>query len=284
MNPIVFHIASGQAFFTGIMLLCLAAVSSNLANPWIRRAVPLATVIGTLAVLLSSTPVPVWSYGVTMAAIVVWISSVWTPHRRKAASIAVVMALAIMLLLELPWHFTPRLQPAYGRSLAVIGDSVTAGMGEHEAQSWPGLYAAAHDVKVQDLSEMGETAGSALKRVRREEVTAHVVLLEIGGNDLLGGTTAADFERNLDGLLTTLRHPDRQLIMFELPLPPFRHEYGYIQRRLARKHQVSLVPKRVFLGILAGQDSTLDTIHLSQAGHERMADCVWGLTEPAFLP
>jgi acyl-CoA thioesterase-1 len=113
-------------------------------------------------------------------------------------------------------------------------------------------------------------------------VTADVVLLEIGGNDLLGGTTTTDFERDLDGLMTALRAPDRQLILFELPLPPFRHEYGYIQRRLSQKHQVALVPKRVFLGILAGGDSTLDSIHLSQAGHERMAECVWELTEPAF--
>lgn len=282
MNPIVFHIASGQAFFTGVVLIGLAAAVSNLAQPWVKRAVPLAAVIGMLAIVLSSTPVPIWSYGLTAVAIAFWTGTAWKPRRRKGASIGVILALTVTLLLELPWHFTPRLEPAYGRSLAVIGDSVTAGMGENEARTWPGLYAAAHDVTVQDLSEMGETASSALKRVRGEEVTADVVLLEIGGNDLLGGTTAADFKRDLDGLLTALRNPDRQLIMFELPLPPFRHEYGYIQRRLATKHQVRLVPKRVFLGILAGEDSTLDSIHLSQAGHDRMAECVWELTEPAF--
>ena len=39
---------------------------------------------------------------------------------------------------------------------------------------------------------------------------------------------------------------------------------------------------RVFLSVIAGRDSTLDSIHLSQAGHERMAECVWGLVESAF--
>ena len=282
MNPIVFHIAGGQAFFPGVVLIALATAVSNLAKPWVKRVVPLAVVIGFLAVVLSSTPVPVWSYPMMVVALMFWVGSAWKPRLRKRASIGVMLALALMLLLELPWHVTPRLEPAYGRSLAVIGDSVTAGMGENEARTWPGLYAAAHDVAVHDLSEMGETAGSALKRVRGEEVTADVVLLEIGGNDLLGGTSPENFERDLDGLLTALRQPDRQLIMFELPLPPFRHEYGYVQRRLASKHQVRLVPKRVFFGILAGEDSTLDSIHLSQAGHERMAECVWELTKPAF--
>ncbi len=282
MHPIVFHIASGQAFFTGIVLIALAVAFSNLAKPWLKRVVPLATVVGVLAIALSSTPVPVWSYGLGVVALAFWVGTTWQPRFRKRASIGLILALAIMLLLELPWHVTPRLDLAYGRSLAVIGDSVTAGMGENEARTWPGLYAAAHEVSVQDLSEMGETAGSALKRVRRVQVTADVVLLEIGGNDLLGGTSPENFERDLDDLLTALRRPDRQLMMFELPLPPFRHEYGSIQRRLARKHQVRLIPKRVFLGILAGEDATLDSIHLSQVGHERMAECVWELTEPAY--
>jgi acyl-CoA thioesterase I len=70
--------------------------------------------------------------------------------------------------------------------------------------------------------------------------------------------------------------------MFELPLPPFNHEYGRIQRSLALKHKVLLVPKRVFLSILAASDSTLDTIHLSQAGHQAMAACVWQLVSSAY--
>jgi acyl-CoA thioesterase-1 len=74
----------------------------------------------------------------------------------------------------------------------------------------------------------------------------------------------------------------RQVVMFELPLPPFHHEYGRIQRTLAHKYGVSLIPKRVFLTVLAASDSTLDTIHLSQAGHELMAARVWQLISSAF--
>ena len=70
--------------------------------------------------------------------------------------------------------------------------------------------------------------------------------------------------------------------MFELPLPAFCHEYGRAQRTAAAKHDVALVPKRVFLSVIAGNDSTLDTIHLSQSGHHRMADVVWRLVKSAF--
>jgi acyl-CoA thioesterase-1 len=70
--------------------------------------------------------------------------------------------------------------------------------------------------------------------------------------------------------------------MFELPLPPFYHEFGRIQRDAAGRRQVALIPKRVFLNLLAGQGATLDSVHLSQAGHQQMADLVWELVGPAF--
>lgn len=51
---------------------------------------------------------------------------------------------------------------------------------------------------------------------------------------------------------------------------------------MASKHDVVLVPKRVLMGVLARGDATLDSIHLSQAGHEQMADAVWQIVGPAF--
>jgi acyl-CoA thioesterase I len=43
-----------------------------------------------------------------------------------------------------------------------------------------------------------------------------------------------------------------------------------------------LIPKRVFLSVIAGDDSTLDSIHLSQSGHQTMADTVWRSVVSAF--
>ena len=133
-----------------------------------------------------------------------------------------------------------------------------------------------------DISHIGETAASALKRARTQSIESSVVLVEIGGNDILGSTTTTEFARDLDALLAYLEAPDRQVIMFELPLPPFCHEFGRIQRMSAAKHNVTLIPKRVFLSVIAGSESTLDTIHLSQSGHQFMADMVWRNTKVAY--
>ena len=70
--------------------------------------------------------------------------------------------------------------------------------------------------------------------------------------------------------------------MFELPLPPFHNSFGRIQRDLAGKYNVKLIPKRVFMRILSGADKTLDSIHLTQSGHDLMAKTVWEIIGPAF--
>jgi len=100
------------------------------------------------------------------------------------------------------------------------------------------------------------------------------VLIEIGGNDLLGSTSLADFDRDLDQLLALATADGRRVVMFELPLPPGSNGWGQVQRRLANQHGVALIPKRRFASILLSGDLTLDSIHLSQAGHEQMARLV----------
>jgi acyl-CoA thioesterase-1 len=107
-----------------------------------------------------------------------------------------------------------------------------------------------------------------------------VLLLEIGGNDLLGSTSAAQFSDDLDRLLSRVCVPGRTVLMFELPLPPFRNEYGRVQRRLASRYNVSLVPKRIFITVLTTDGATLDGVHLSQTGHELLADVVERLLGP----
>lgn len=113
-------------------------------------------------------------------------------------------------------------------------------------------------------------------------IDSPIIIVEIGGNDVLGGTSVQDFDRDLDQLLQFVCTKQRQVVMFELPLPPLFHGYGYVQRRLAKKHGVKLLPKATFLAAIAGPDTTLDSIHLSQAGHQRMADLVWAVVEDSF--
>lgn len=269
MNPLVYHLVSGQSFFTGMLILSigLGLISKRSMRGWGTVAV----MIGTLLIAGSSTPLPYLFQGLLLcAALSVLAAASWN-EATEPAWILYLICVASALILEIPCHFTSRVELGTDRSVTIIGDSVTAGIGENEAVTWPQLLAKDHGINVQDLSHMGETAASAARRVQRTGIDSATVLLEIGGNDILGTTTPHQFRRDLDQLLSSVSEDERRLIMFELPLPPFFHEYGRIQRQLAKEHCATLIPKRVMLSVLADGDATLDSIHLSQAGHQKMA-------------
>jgi acyl-CoA thioesterase-1 len=283
----LYHVASGHIFFTGLALIVAAVAFSAVALPAAtgdrrRRLVWILAVLGLLSVATSATPLPWTAYAVGAAVLVVW---AFAEARRKTlsrrtrlAARGLVVATCIAgAALEIPFHLMPRLRLPPKPVVAVIGDSVSAGMGENEAVTWPRRLAERHGLVVHDHSVMGATVASARKQAANLVPGDDVVILEIGGNDLLGSTSPADFAAGLDALLHDAQTPGRTVLLFELPLPPGFNAYGLAQRRLAAKHGAVLVPKRVLMGIFTAPGATLDSIHLSQSGHDRMAGAVWRL-------
>jgi acyl-CoA thioesterase-1 len=155
-------------------------------------------------------------------------------------------------------------------------------MGESGVETWSNFLKRAHGIEVKDHSQPGAKVATMVRKAEGLSLEPGLVLLEIGGNDVLGSTSAVDYERSLDKLLALLTGPGRQVIMFELPLPPFCNEFGRAQRWLARKHGVQLIPKRIFVNVLTADGATVDSVHLSSRGHELMAQAVWDVIRPAF--
>lgn len=297
---LVKHIASGQAFCTGVGLVVLAAY---LAIRGRRRWATVLSVVGLFLIAASATPLPLPYYVAMGILSLAWIIVIrrqprskenepspheqqpTSPTRSKLMRILTGLLVAGWLIgvgLELPHQLMPTIPAASAHRLTIFADSVTAGMGEREAVTWPELFAAAHPIEVIDQSRMGATSASATVLAQAQPPEAGIVFLEIGGNDVLGSTTAVEFEQTLDELLQTVSGPERQVVMLELPLPPLFNEYGLIQRRLASQHGAVLIPKRFLLDVLLSKSTTLDSIHLSQQGHQQMADRVWELLQPSF--
>jgi acyl-CoA thioesterase-1 len=129
---------------------------------------------------------------------------------------------------------------------------------------------------------VGADVTSALRQADRLPAEGGLVILEIGGNDLLGSTSAAAFGEALGRLLDRVSIPGRTVLMFELPLPPFCNEYGRLQREQAARHGVLLIPKRALASVITGDDATLDALHLTKSGHQKLADAVWAIIKPKY--
>ena len=283
MNPIAFHIASGDAFFSGSAFWFLAIVGQVFDSFWIKRLRRLAAILGTLLIALSSTPIPMIPL---LLFLLVGVSSclLCSPNTTQKC-IAVTTWLMISLFIvgsELRYRFPWSVQEVSGNRLVIIGDSITAGMNEPEDEKWPSLLAAQHKIEVTVLARPGATVESIMKAVQPFEHQPSLVLLEIGGNDVLQNGSHAKFSRGLQSLLKEVSIGGHRLVMVELPLPPFYNRFAETQRLLAKQFNVTLIPKRDFLAVLAAEGSTSDSLHLSKLGHQRMAKMIWKHINPAF--
>lgn len=285
---LLFHLASGQAFFSGAACLVLAVVLAPRAGRrWARVARDLLAGVGGVLVAASAAPLPAAAYWGLGAVAVAWLAGESRrdrrPRRLRVLRGAMATAWAAAALAEAPYHLAPRVPPLGRPVVGVIGDSVTAGVGDRAEVTWPRLLAGRHGVAVRDHSEAGATATSAAARqapaVGPDE---RLVIVEVGGNDLLGGATPGAFEAGLARLLDRIVRPGRVVVLLELPLPPTYAEFGRAQRRLARRAGALLVPRRALLGVLLAEGATLDTIHPSALGHARLADAIWDVIRPAF--
>jgi acyl-CoA thioesterase I len=281
MSVFLFLFGSGWAFFLAAALaLGGLAVRTATRRRWLDRVACSSVDIGLVLGLLSAVPLSWFIYAALVATTLVWRLRE-KPERarqpegnRRLAWIrsGMVGAWLLACVLELPYHVAPQVALARGAKVEVIGDSLTAGIGEKV--TWPELLADHTGLHVTNLAQPAATTASALDQARRLSGEASLVIVEIGGNDLLGDNSAAGFEADLEVLLTQVRLQNSQVLMFELPLPPTYNGFGAAQRRVARRHGVLLLPKRHLMSVLARRDGTSDSLHLTPSGHQWLAEIV----------
>src|SRR5262245_33497979 len=142
MDHLIYHVASGQAFFLGSGLILLGlALSAIVKSKGVLVLRDLAVLVGGILVTISATPLPYWLYGVLGCISLSWLVMEWL--KAKIAKkwlvsfrLAVLVSWLAAVAIELPYHLVP-LVPTMGQpELFVIGDSVSAGTGE-KAVTWP---------------------------------------------------------------------------------------------------------------------------------------------------
>jgi acyl-CoA thioesterase-1 len=284
---LVYHFASGAAYFTGATMIGLAGAVSFSRNRLARVCTRCLALVGVIFVVASATPSPFWLYAIWGAAVFGWLLVDSMPRRRQSRMAAGARPLMLAMCLgaagiEARHFVAPSLAPAAHGCLYVVGDSISAGIGPVSEHTWPAILADRRSITVVNLARPGARTVDAVEQARGVEAPQAVVLIEIGGNDLLRGVPAEEYEKSLRRLLTRLSESEHTLVMCELPLPPLCNGYGRAQRRLAAEFDVTLIPKRMFASVLSASDTTIDGLHLSESGHQRMAEVVWKVVGRGF--
>lgn len=279
-NAFVYHLVSGDAWFScGIVfiaILCADFSSFFASRKWAARTGRVTQCLLLVGAALSGTSFPLW-FAVPLGTACATYSLVGFSKPGKARHILRFAALALILIsfgFEIPWRIIP---PPSGTPtrLFILGDSITAGVTQ---KTYPKPLAAAAGIVVEDFAIGGATAQTAFESQAPrlpESKSGDWVLIEIGGNDMFGRTADDTFEHYLDQLLAAARGPKnmrRTVLMFELPLMPGYWSIGRIQRRLSKTHEVVLIPKCQFAALLLASGNTVDGVHLSENGHDRMVE------------
>lgn len=291
-NKLIYAVVSGQAFFFGAGVAAFGlAVEALLARRRDRlgqRIAALAVLLGAFLIALSSAPLPVWFYGLGILALLAYLLFLSRSPKhgwRQATRVVMAVMVVVGVVCEAPHH---TLRPVRGRpqrTVYVLGDSVSAGLGQPSVVPYPELLQRQHGARVSNLAVSGCTVQGAMSTLGQVRDPSGLVLIEIGGIDLFANRSPADFRRELEELLRRAAMPQRTVVMLELPLPPFAWSYGRAQRCLARDYSVILVPKRVMASVLCtpGATDPTDRIHLTRSGQVLMAKRLWPWLRPNIV-
>ena len=161
-----------------------------------------------------------------------------------------------------------------GSTIVCFGDSITAGVGAAPEESYPQRLSETIGVEVRNLGVPGDTAGTAAGRI--DQVLAQdpwLVIVELGGNDLLQRAPIAATEQALRQILDRLLAARVVPVLVEIEVPIYGGQYDDMFERLADDYDVPLV-EDALRRILTDPALKSDTIHPNAAGYRQLAQAV----------
>jgi len=184
----------------------------------------------------------------------------------------------------------PGLAPA--ATILVFGDSLSAGYGLSQEQSWPSLLEKRlrddnFAFRVANASVSGETTAGGANRIEAALKTHRpdVVVLELGANDGLRGQDLDIMKRNLEAMVDASRRVKAEVLVVGMRLPP---NYGtaYVEKfqrtfaDVARAKKAAFVPF-LFEGFAAESRYFLpDRVHPNSEAQALMLETVWKGLKP----
>lgn len=174
--------------------------------------------------------------------------------------------------------------PANAPVILAFGDSLYAGYQLRQDESYPAklqvaLNAAGTPVKVVGAGVSGDTTAAGLQRLAftldNQPVKPALVLVGLGGNDMLRGLPPAETRANLDAILAELKKRGLPAMLTGMLAAPnmgadYARAFNPIWPALAKKYDVPLVP--FFLQPVIGNKALLlgDNIHPNAQGIDRI--------------
>jgi acyl-CoA thioesterase-1 len=173
--------------------------------------------------------------------------------------------------------------------IVIFGDSLSAAYGIPQHEGWAALLQQRLNQKklgyqVINTSISGETTSGGLSRFADmlKQHKPNIVLIELGGNDGLRGLSAVETSNNLEAMIQRAKKTRAKVLLIGMKIPPnyglkYSHQFSENYQKLAKKHEVALVP--FFLDGVAGKPDLIqaDGLHPTAAAQPQLLENVWGI-------
>lgn len=170
------------------------------------------------------------------------------------------------------------------KTLLILGDSLSAGYGLSQQQSWVPLLQ--QKLSEQDdgwtlvnASISGETSGGGLARLPAllQQHKPDYVLIELGANDGLRGFPVPQLEANLNAMVTQIKQQQSQAVLMQIRIPPnygprYTKLFTDLYPNIAKEQQIPLWPFFMETIALKQQWMQADGLHPNLEAQAVIAD------------
>lgn len=186
---------------------------------------------------------------------------------------------------------TPQIDSGRPKIVA-FGDSLTAGFGLLEKESYPYLLqeklkAEGYDYEVINGGISGDTSIGGLERIDwvLEMDNVQILILELGGNDLLRRMPVANMKNNLAKIIEKAQAKKIKILLCGMLAPPnvgaqYQRDYQMVFPDLASQYKVEFLPFLLENVALNKDLNQADGIHPNAAGEKIMTDNVYKALKP----
>jgi acyl-CoA thioesterase I len=157
--------------------------------------------------------------------------------------------------------------------IVAFGDSLTYGTGARPDESYPAVLSQLIGRKVVRAGVPGELTAQGVRRLPSviAEHRPRLVIVCLGGNDMLRKVNDAEIRRNLRSLLQTLREAGIAAVLVGVPRPALITSAPEFYAELAAEFGIPY-EGRVIRSVLYSPGMKADPIHPNAKGYHRIAE------------
>lgn len=170
----------------------------------------------------------------------------------------------------------PRL--AAGDVILAFGDSLTYGTGARPEESYPAVLSRRIGFEVVNAGVPGEVSEKGLKRLPEmlDRIRPKLVILCLGGNDMLRRQDPGLTEDNLKQMVRLIRARGAAVVMLGVPEPGLFLSTADLYARVASELDVP-IEEDIIPDLLGDNQYKSDHVHPNAAGYARLAKAVENL-------